>query len=346
MKTQKVGRWLNIAACLITSITLNAAHEMPVDTTSLFQEWQKQDALKFDLEFDINLMLSQRNSENTVPAILKFKKGKKEEITWNAEIRTGGRYRLKVCDFPPLRIRLSKEELRARGFSGHNSFKLVTHCKEDRTETDVTLAKEGLVYQIYQQLSEYCLQVKMVRITYRDIITGKKMTRTGVLIEDDDEMADRLGGELCKDCYGTSPSQIEPKNQLTQALFQYMIGNTDWSLEMNRNVEIMTLRQKGVMVAVPFDFDFSGFVNAPYAVPDANLGLKSIRERAFKGQAVDKDTAKAVCDLFISRKKVIRQLIEKAPGLNWDQRQDLLAYISDFYAQLEGGSLMGVISRL
>lgn len=344
MKTQQYKSGLAIAALFVINSQVLFAVHMVADTQSLFREWHKQEGLKFDLEFDINLLIAHKNSDTSLTATLKYKNAKKQLVTWPAEVKTGGRYRLKVCDFPPLRIKLPKEELLARGYSGHNKFKIVTHCSDSGSGTQSVLAKEYVLYQIYQLLSEYGLHSKMVKITYRDAVSGKKFTRMGILLEDDEEMAERIKGTICDECFGTSPAQIEPKNQLTQALFQYMIGNTDWSVEMNRNLEIITLQGNGAKVLVPYDFDFAGFVNAPYAVPDANYGLKNMRERKFLGQPADKNTVEQVVALYIEKKKAVLRQIERCPNISSVEKADLLQYVESFYAQLESGELMGVIA--
>jgi hypothetical protein len=35
----------------------------------------------------------------------------------------------------------------------------------------------------------------------------------------------------------------------------------------------------GPLLAIPFDFDMSGFVNTPYATPDTGLGIDNVRQR-------------------------------------------------------------------
>jgi hypothetical protein len=66
------------------------------------------------------------------------------------------------------------------------------------------------------------------------------------------------------------------------ALFQYMIGNTDWSIVRERNVTLL-LGEDGYQRPLPFDFDMSGLVNAHYAGPAPGLPIDDVTERFYLG---------------------------------------------------------------
>ena len=71
---------------------------------------------------------------------------------------------------------------------------------------------------------------------------------------------------------------------LLASVFMYMVGNTDWSLPYLHNIRVF--QNFTSYIAVPYDFDWSGIVDAPYAVPDYRLNIKSVRDRIWRGTSV------------------------------------------------------------
>ena len=98
-------------------------------------------------------------------------------------------------------------------------------------------------------------------------------------------MAKRNGSKLMemKNLYGES---TETETFLKMAVFQYMIGNTDWSVPFLHNIRIISFDPATVPFVVPYDFDHAGIVDAPYALPPEQLALKSTRERRFRGYCI------------------------------------------------------------
>lgn len=87
------------------------------------------------------------------------------------------------------------------------------------------------------------------------------------------------------------------------AVFQYMIGNTDWSVPYRHNIRVLAFDSLSIPYTVPYDFDHSGIVSAPYALPPEELGLSSVRERRFRGYCMkDRETLEEVVH-FYRRKK-------------------------------------------
>src|SRR5207248_8610318 len=61
----------------------------------------------------------------------------------------------------------------------------------------------------------------------------------------------------------------------TMMMLEYMLGNTDYSIWSRHNVAIVQDKMRKFF-PVPFDFDLSGMVHAPYAAPDPRLFLRSV----------------------------------------------------------------------
>ena len=118
--------------------------------------------------------------------------------------------------------------------------------------------------------------------------------------------------------------------------FQYMIGNTDWSLPGQHNVLVLKSKDPKVFtpVAVPYDFDYCGLVNPPYAIPSKLLPISDIKERLFHGPCRNFDSYRKILVLFVDKKREIYQLITNAELLTTTTKKDMIAYLDSFYKMI------------
>lgn len=325
-----------ISFTLTASPVLNAANSDQSGTSgqSIFDFMQTNKIDEAQLEMDLDSLIIKKNTDAAMPATFRFKYDKKQTAEITTKVTVRGRYRRRMCDeIPPLKLRFDKEQLKAMGWSQHAGYKLVTHCTTDLASAEYLL-REYIAYELYQTLTPYSLRAHLIKLSYVNHATGKKKSSYAILVEDTDEMAERLNGEVCDNCYGLPQESFNADNLHIQALFQYMIGNTDWSLEMNKNVKLLRLNETGLHVVIPYDFDFSGFVNAPYAVPDSKYSVKSVRERVWLGNAQDNDKWEVAKTTFQTKKKELMQKIFRCKGITPETRLEMTDYIESFYASL------------
>ncbi|MDX1943663.1 MAG: hypothetical protein SFU99_24055, partial [Saprospiraceae bacterium] len=88
---------------------------------------------------------------------------------------------------------------------------------------------------------------------------------------------------------------------------------------------------------VPYDFDFSGLVNASYASTDATLGIKTVRERKFLGMAQSPEELKSTIEHFQAHKKEIFDYVRKFKLLSMESRTDIIQFLESFYHCLDEG---------
>src|SRR5690606_2571982 len=138
--------------------------------------------------------------------------------------------------------------------------------------------KEYLAYRLYNALTDKSLRVRLARVTYRDSRRrGRAVERYALFVEHFDALAARLGGAVVPPAE-VRPTDFDPQSLAIFELFEYMIGNTDWSVVAGHNV-VHIREPDGAVTAVPFDFDFSGLVNASYALPPEQLPIRSVTQR-------------------------------------------------------------------
>jgi hypothetical protein len=252
-------------------------------------------------------------------------------VTVPLRARTRGIWRLKTCDFPPLRLNFSGETSKGSLFEKLDKPKLVSHC-EDIDGYEQYILQEFQLYRIYRVLTPVSHHARLLKLTYADSGSGKvRARRYGFVIEEPSALAARLGGTIMEQ-RGAVAGDLEPFQDALMGVFQYMIGNTDFSVAALHNVELF-FKADGSVMPIAYDFDFAGAVNARYAVPDAKLNLPNVRQRLFRGYCADADSYARVFTLFKEKKPEIYALYSDQIGTLMDRRtvKETLRYFDEFY---------------
>jgi hypothetical protein len=304
---------------------------------SFFDRLTNPDVTRFTLTFNFDQLEGMKNVDDYFPATFSH-----QGENWDANLKVRGRYRRRICDFPPLKLKLSKDMLEAAGLLPHNKFKLVTHCSDNFDVTDNVL-REQLAYELYHTLTGEGFRTQLVQVTYRNATNGETIERFGILIEDTDEMAQAMGGEECDDCVNIKPTQFLAGNLEKVALFNYMIGNADYGIVMPRNIKIVQQAAGGQYRAVPYDFDFSGMVNTEYAIPNVNFQQTNIKDRVWIWEYDQAPQIDRVINSFLAKEAEVMALINNFPHLSSKSQRQVSKYLSDFYTRLKDGSFQQAI---
>jgi hypothetical protein len=214
-------------------------------------------------------------------------------------------------------------------FAGQPMLPLTTHCR-DRASYDQYVLKEYLAYRIHNLLTDKSLRVRLATITYRDTAEPQHgTTHFGFFTEHFDSLALRHKARVSR-AEALDLARVEPQELATLALFQYMIGNTDWSAIYGHNTVALQDTAETISV-IPYDFDFSGLVDSEYAGPPPELPIRSVRQRIFRGFCTPAPDWDAVFRDFAARRDVIVDLVETVPALVPAQRARTLAYLEAFF---------------
>jgi hypothetical protein len=255
------------------------------------------------------------------------------------ELGTRGHSRLnaRTCAWVPLRVQFKKKEVAGTVFEGQSSLKLVTHCR-DNDDYEQHVLREYVPYRIYGLLSPIAFRARLAKITYVDASSGKPLTtRYGMFIEDDGDVARRAGARSI-DLPRTLFKDLDPDTLMTMSLFEYMIANTDVSIYKLHNVKLMVTEQRKTY-PVPYDFDYSGLVDVPYASPNRNLGIATVRDRIYRGPCGSEAEFDLVVDRFRAKKAEVMALYDSVPDLNAGYRRQARSYLEGFYAATERSRL-------
>jgi hypothetical protein len=247
------------------------------------------------------------------------------------QLRTRGHVRRnpRLCEFAPLRLEFPKDGLEGTVFAGLRFIRLGTHCQSEDVYQQYTL-KEYLANRLLATLTPRAMRARLARVTYADTDAGKKpFTRFGIFFEDADDLAKRMEAreeQVERLMFGV----LDQPSLLFMSLFQYMIGNSDYSIISLHNV--MILRDaKHVRYAVPYDFDYSGLVNAHYALPAKGLGLASVQERMYRGPCKTEAEVSQALEPFRAKQAELLALPASLPGLDDSHRRNTEKYLNEFF---------------
>jgi hypothetical protein len=273
-----------------------------------------------------------KSKKEWFPATLSWVATPGDSGTLAVEIETRGHYRLKpgTCAFPGLRVRFQKDKTEGTIWKGQGAIKLGTHCKTNPRYLQIPL-QEYSAYRIYNALTDSSFRARLANATYID--TGdanKSVEAPAFFIEDDGDMAGRLGAEGLKQT-GATFDDLDPNVGAMLSIFEYMVGNTDWSLPFLHNIRLF--RVGITYVAVPYDFDWSGLVDAPYAFPDYRLGTKSVTERVWRGPCISKESLDQMVTFFNGRKEAIYKAASQE-GIDPKLLKDTIKYLDEFFKML------------
>ena len=265
-------------------------------------------------------------------ATLSYKDTAGSIVSVPLKARTRGIWRLKMCDFPPLRLNFSGEAAKGTIFRHLDKPKLVSYC-QDRDGYERYLLEEYQLYRVYQVLTPLSHRARLLKFSYADSASGKvRAHRYGFIIEEPNALGARMNGKVMEQ-KGAMGADLDPFQNALFGVFQYMIGNTDFSVAALHNVELFFTNDGDVM-PIAYDFDFAGAVNATYAIPDERLGIPNVRRRIFRGYCGSDPSAYAkVFALFNEKRAEIYALYRDPIGklLDDDTVRETLKYFDDFY---------------
>ncbi len=290
--------------------------------------------LELTLEADFRALNRDRDDDRVEhPARIWFRDEFGGLDSLDIEVMTRGKFRRSrsICEFPPLRLDFPTSAAGGTLFAGQDKLKLVTHCDNGSEAYEQYLLKEYLIYRIYGLFTEKGFLVRLARISYVDTDEDRdSIVKYAFFIEDDEQLAARNGARIL-DSAGVSGIQADDEQATLFEVFQYFIGNADWSVSALHNV-VLLMSEGGLFPElVPYDFDWSGLVDARYAVPPPGLGTYSVKERVFIAPCRPVYDLNRVIGLFNERREEIYELVRSQPGLSPSTLERSLEYFEDFY---------------
>lgn len=301
--------------------------------------FQSHDPVIMTLTTDIEWLRDQRNDSVEVEGTLTFIDSDGTEVTKPVDTRARGNFRRDKsnCNFPPLRLDFPRSEMEETVFDGQNRLKLVTPCNDGSDSYQNYVFDEYLAYRILNELTPHSFRVRLVEITYVDVEDDyDTRTKYGFLIEDEDRMAERARATH-QEVTQFHPARTWPEYSVLVAMFNYMIGNVDWSPVYFHNVKLIRT-EDARFLTVPYDFDFSGLVNARYATvaPELQRRIRRVTQRLYRGFCRPELTHALAVAPFAENRADIEALIMDFAARGYedfdqDDAEDMIEYFEDFW---------------
>jgi hypothetical protein len=294
----------------------------------------QHEPLTLRLETDLHALTHDRGKDRTDhPAILRYGVGT-DTGSVAVKLRTRGIFRLKTCGFPPIRLDFPRHQVDGTLFAGQDKLKLVTHCQNSGSY-ERNLLREYALYRVFNAVTDTSFRVRLAHVTYVDSARHDTISRYGFLIESDKEVARRLASEPVPARNIYDPI-IDPSDMTLVALFQYLIGNLDWSVWGRHNIAIVQkLADPRPLLAVPYDFDFSGAVNASYATPPPQVPVKSVRDRWYRGFCQPDSILQGALARFRAAKDSMYANVRAVPDLPEGDARNVLEYFDQFFRTID-----------
>ena len=295
------------------------------------------------------LVHTARTTTNPYPATLAVTEGAGPAQTLSIQLRARGLTRRTAgfCQFPPLLLEFDKAAVHETVFKGQHKLKLVTYCNK-QSDYEQRIVLEYLAYRIYNLITPMSYRVRAAMVTYRNDEHDPGVTRFGYVLEDVDDVADRNHSDVLKAASRqVSPTQMDARAAARAALFEYMIGNLDWEFlaaapgtDCCHNARLIAARHANPATAtgvtpVPYDFDWSGFVDAPYAGPPEGIPVDTITDRYFRGYCAARAELPSVIEEFRAHRAEMMALIDGETHLNSSFRSKAGHFLDGFFAVLD-----------
>lgn len=288
--------------------------------------------IKLQISCDLEDILNDRGEDNKYHEAL----FKLNNNVYTVKLKTRGIYRRKKenCFLPPLWLKLDKDQMKHNIFSNYKKLKLVLPCY-DKDIYEQYILKEYLAYKIYNILTDYSFKVRLIKLKIIDLDNKyAPIEHYAFFIEPYKNLCKRLSA------YPLEVKNIHPNFTNTEmatlmSVFQYLIGNTDWSVKALHNIKLISFDNRKKPIAIPYDFDQSGLVNASYALAAEHLNIESVKTRVYNGYYQPMEILQAVLDKFQQNKNKIYQTVNSVPGLKKRYIDETIKYFDQFYKTID-----------
>jgi len=312
--------------------TLNAQIELKSD-----QLYSNQDPLELKIGYS-NKELNKDTNDSTfiITSMAYLHEEKWSEIEVN--LRARGNFRRNQCYFPPVKMKIKKKQYAGTLFDGNKTMKLVLPCKIESEKND-NVIQEFIAYKIYEKISPFHFKTRMVNIEFTEPKGNKTKTfqLKGFLIEDDKRVAKRHEGKVMERFI--HPMAMQHMTSVQNAFFQYLLGNTDFSVAYQHNGKLLYINKE--IIPLPYDFDMTGWVNPSYATVNTTLGINSVKDRKYRGFKREQEYFDEVRTQFLAKKGALMEMVASFESEFSDPKefQTMIEFMGSFYDVLEDDAI-------
>ncbi len=293
-------------------------------------EFLKNDSLLvLTLQMPLKKVLSDIGKNNVWHEAVLIWNGKKIKT----KVKTRGNFRRNPenCNFPPLFLTTDSAESQKTPFEGVKRLVLVSHCQNEKAEYEHYVAEEYAIYKTYELFSDKSFGARLAKIRYQDSQNAEYfIEKLAFFTESFADIEKRLNGKLLSEKDSINYYRCNSFLMTQAAVFEFFIGNTDWSVSNKHNIEVMKTAS-GELLPLIYDFDMSGIIDAEYAGTDTDLGISGVSERVYRGYCISNSELPLVFEEFEKKKSAIENIWKNLHGQSPERKQRSLKYIQEFY---------------
>ncbi len=330
-----------LAVTLFLVLSQVVVAQTAADEVEIRPLFLSHDILHVRIEAPITTLMKEQPDEEYLDGTFSYTDSAGIEHKLDLKLQTRGRFRRNksTCTFSPIRLNFRKKQVAGTEFAGQDKLKLVTHCKSSKSYEQLVL-REYLTYRMLQTLTDNSFGARLMRITYVNTEkNGDSITKYGFVIEDEDDIGERLGLIAFKERKIAS-ADLDGRQANLVSVYEYLIGNTDFSLilgpEHSSCCHNAVLFSNGAApyTPIPYDFDFSGFVDAPYATANPRFKLRSVKNRLYRGRCRNNELLEDTFAYYVEKEPDIRMLVADLEDLNKGNRKQVGKYLDGFYKDI------------
>lgn len=333
-----------IAAVTLSAVGLRAQADPAADSLRRAAEtaplFASHDVLDLRIEAPLTTILDDRRQDSEYhPGTLAYVDESGDSMVLDIRAKTRGHFRLqrRICNFPNLRLDFRSQQTEHTVFAGLNRVAIVTHCQDTRSEYEQFALEEYLIYRTLNVLTDHSVRVRLAHATYIDTEGERDSITKYMFFLEPFEMVAARHGWTVLEVPAAFPSAHDRFGLPLAEVFEFLIGNTDWnafqkSTDGNccHNGKLIGT-MAGPVFFVPYDFDWSGVISAPYAKPAPDVGVQHVWQRRYQGICRPVEEFEPVFELFNERRQAIYELWRGQEGLETGRLERALAYFDEFY---------------
>lgn len=297
--------------------------------------FESNDLIEIALRFDITYYKRKKPDTTYIPAVLTYYLGDKDSVNKDIKLKARGEIRrTQICDFPPLYLNFSMKDT-AGEFIGINKLKVVPYCKLGYEDY---VLREYLIYKLYNVLTDNSLKVRLLRINFINTAKESKPIRQYGFAIEPVKLFEKRTHTFELKSMNLTQRNIKPEMMDRFAIFNYMIGNTDWAVPSLHNALVLSQpysERPDLAMIVPFDFDYAGLVNTDYAVPFETLPIKTVRERLYLAVCRNEESFKNALKEFSDKKEEFYRVINDFPYMKERSKKDMISFLNGFFDEFD-----------
>ncbi len=303
--------------------------------------FESDSLLRITLDGPFKQIDKERDKAQEYAGRLTYNEADGRQVILDAKFSVRGNFRLRkdVCSHAQLWVNLKKSQVRGTLFAKQDKLKLVVQCRDSDRYVEY-IAREHQAYLMYQELSELSLATRLVNVTYTDTAGGDSRTQIGFFIQHQDRLAKQQDRVVYKEMTADR-ARLDLQESTLVSLFMYLLANTDYSLvaaapgeNCCHNVKLLESAD-GVLHPLPYDYDSTGFVNAPYAEPAAGIGQRNVRQRMYRGYCAPEAMMNDAVARLQSKREKIYAIVNDETYVAKKSIRRTAKYVDQFYAVLD-----------